>query len=136
MRELSEIAKDLADNARIKKNLQLAVNADGRSNFASKEKQIKKAKQEVQAILDKITDKNLRAYHPLRFIMNLPDTADIAAINNAIGSIDSFSQSRIARQVAIHGVNSNQLRNQAQSLLNLPPTHPSRIRMRKATGLA
>lgn len=136
MKELGEIARDLADSTRIKKNLQLAVNADGRSNFASREKQIQAAKKEAQAILDKITDKNLRAHHPLRFIMNLPDTADKVAINNAIASIDSFSQSRTARSIAIHGTRSNQLRNQAQSLLNLPAVHPSRTRMRKAVGLA
>lgn len=108
------------------------MSADGRSNFAMRQKRIQEAKKEVQAILDKITNKNLRAYHPLRFVMNLSDTADITAINNAIGDIDAFTQSRTARQVAIRGVNSNQLRNQAQSLLNLPPTHPSRMRLRKA----
>jgi hypothetical protein len=135
MKELGEIAKDLADSARIKKNLQLAVNADGRSNFTSSAKKIQEAKKEVQAILDKITDKNLRAYHPLRFIMNLPDTADRIAIDNAIASIDSFTQSRTVRSVAIHAVNTNQLRNQAQAALNLPSTHPSRIRMRKAGSI-
>lgn len=135
MKELWEIARDLADSTRVKKNLQLAMSADGRSNFAMRQKRIQEAKKEVQAILDKITNKNLRAYHPLRFVMNLSDTADITAINNAIGDIDAFTQSRTARQVAIHGVNSNQLRNQAQSLLNLPQTHPSRMRLRKAWGL-
>jgi hypothetical protein len=135
MRELSEIAKDLADSARVKKNIQLASSAEGKSNSTRRIKYIQEAKKEAQAILDKITDKNLKAHHPLRFILNLPDTADLRALNGVLWNIDAFMQSRTARQVAIHGVNSNQLRNQAQSLLNLPQTHPSRMRLRKAWGL-
>ncbi|MBP6921159.1 hypothetical protein KBB89_01255 [Candidatus Gracilibacteria bacterium] len=136
MKELGEIAKDLADSRKVKKNIQLAASAEGRSNSVKREKYIKEAKKEAQAILDKITDKNLRAYHPLKFILNLPDTADLKTLDGVLGNIDAFMQSRTARSAVIHGVNTNQLRNQAQSLLNLPSTHPSRTRMRKAGGIA
>lgn len=81
MRELSEIAKDLADSARVKKNIQLASSAEGRSNSTRRTKYIQEAKKEAQAILDKITDKNLKAHHPLRFILNLPNTADLRTLN-------------------------------------------------------
>jgi hypothetical protein len=135
MKELWEIAKDLADSAKVKKNIQIAVEAEKASNSAKKEKYIKEAKKEAQAILNKIINKNNRANHHLRFILNLPDTADLSTLNGVLWNIDTFRQGRTARQVAIHGVNSNQLRNQAQSLLNLPLAHPSRMRLRKAWGL-
>lgn len=136
MKELWEIARDVADSSRVKKNIQLASNAEGRVNSAKKTKYIQEAKKEAQAILDKITDKNLKAHHPLSFILNLPDTADLRTLNGVLWNIDAFMQSRTARQVAIHGVNSNQLRNRAQTFLNLPATHQNRSRMRKASGLA